>query len=115
MEKTIDIPAPVRMNVGFIKVEINSKDANGKGLNCYAVKATDVTDKNNKRVVYFKEGMYVKYGQTLNLGLPANRRYDIELTMGSKRKNRKAYTLDDWALEGSLQTVALPTEGNFED
>lgn len=115
MEKTIDIPAPVRMNVGFIKVEINSKDADGKGLNVYAVKATDVTDKNNKHVVYFKEGMYVKYGQTLNLGLPAGKRYDIELIMGSKRKNRKAYTLDDWYLEGSLTTVELPTEGNFED
>ena len=94
MSKEFSIPAPNRMDVGFINIE-NTGDEDGKALAIFGVRAIDVTDPNNKVNVYEKlEGVFVRKGKILNFALPANKTYDIELEMGPRSNKTNVYHLD---------------------
>lgn len=94
MSKEFSIPAPNRKDVGFMNIK-NTGDEEGKQLAIFGVRAIDVTDPNKKVVVYENlEGVFVKFGNTLSFGLPANKTYDIELEMGRRSNKTKVYHLD---------------------
>jgi hypothetical protein len=94
MSKELIVPAPNRKDVGFLNIK-NTGDEDGKELAIFGVRAIDVTDPNNKVVVYENlNSVFVLFGNTLSFGLPANKIYDIELEMGRRSNKTKTYHLD---------------------
>ena len=94
MEKEFTIPAPNRKDVGYMNIK-NTGDEDGNKPAIFGVRAIDVTDPNNKVVVYEDlDGVFVEYDKTLSFTLPANKKYDIELEMGHKANKTKLYHLD---------------------
>jgi hypothetical protein len=111
-EKVVSVSAPNRQDAGFLKILANTEE-NGKGLKVFGVKATDVTNAEKKVVVYDMPAS-TKFGKTLTVGLPANKTYDIELQMGTKRSNPKTYILKGWKVAGRFSTIELETDSDFD-
>ena len=110
--KKVSVQAPNRNDAGFLKILANTEE-NGVGLKIFAVKATDVTDSAKKVVVYDMPAS-TKFGKELTLGLPANKTYDIELQMGTKRSSPKTYVLKGWKVAGHFSTIELETDSDFD-
>lgn len=108
----VSVSAPNRQDAGFLKILANTEE-NGKGLKIFGVKATDVTNAEKKVVVYDMPAS-TKFGKDLTVGLPANKTYDIELQMGTKRSNPKTYILKGWKVAGHFNTVELETDTDFD-
>ena len=111
-ENVVSVSAPNRQDAGFLKILANTEE-NGKGLKVFGVKATDVTNAEKKVVVYDMPAS-TKFGKTLTVGLPANKTYDIELQMGTKRSNPKTYILKGWKVAGRFSTIELETDSDFD-
>ena len=111
-KNVVSVPAPNRQDAGFLKILANTEE-NGKGLKVFGVKATDVTNAEKKVVVYDMPAS-TKFGKTLTVGLPANKTYDIELQMGTKRSNPKTYILKGWKVAGRFSTIELETDSDFD-
>ena len=111
-KNVVSVPAPNRQDAGFLKILANTEE-NGKGLKVFGVKATDVTNAEKKVVVYDMPAS-TKFGKTLTVGLPANKTYDIELQMGTKRSNPKTYILKGWKVVGRFSTIELETDSDFD-
>lgn len=110
--KKVFAPAPNRMDAGYLKILANTEE-NGKKFKIFAVKAIDVTDK-DKPFVYLNKDVSTSYGKTLSVGLPANKTYNIELQMGSKRTQPHTYVLEGWKVAGRFETVELDTDSDFD-
>ena len=106
MRSKASIPPPFRMNVGFITLKNESKDKDGNELHIFKVKATN---SDTKQVVFNRKSGDVKFGETLTLGLPANKEYDIEIQMGTTWNNRKKYLLNGWEAEGYSKVENVST------
>ncbi len=95
------IAPPNRVDVGFLKINATTKE-NGAGLSIFGIK---VTDKNGNNVVLNKDNVTTNYGETYNLGLLANKTYDIELKMGTNLASAKTYILSDRQVGGHSDPV----------
>lgn len=95
------ITPPNRVDVGFLKINATTKEG-GEGLNIFGIKITDV---NGNVVVLNKDNMTTNYGETYNLGLLANKNYDIELTMGVNLATAKTYILRNRRVGGHSDPV----------
>lgn len=98
-EETINVPAPYRVDAGFIKIAATSEE-NGKKLHIFGIKATDVTDSANPVVIYDRNDQTYKNGKIAVIGLPANKKYQLEITMGPKRAKEYQKT---YVFEGTIQ------------
>lgn len=92
----IKIPAPFRMNIGYIKL-INNGDKDGKQLHLFKVKCIH---SDTQKVAYQKKSDDKLPGESLTLALPANKEYDIEIWMGTEWNTKKKYVLKGWDAEG---------------
>ena len=114
LSKTIDIPAPNRQDVGFLKIKAtNRKDGkeDGKGLRIYSFKATD---KNNSKFV-IQKSKYTKFGDYLVVALPAGRTYNLELEMGTVKGKAKIYKDVEYKINGGFQTDEIESDAYFEE
>ena len=91
----IKIPAPFRMNIGYIKL-INNGDKDGKQLHLFKVKCIH---SDTQKVAYQKKSDDKLPGESLTLALPANKEYDIEIWMGTEWNTKKKYVLKGWDAE----------------
>ena len=113
MSKTIDIPAPNRQDVGFLKIKAtNRKDGkdDGKGLRIFSFKAID---KNNSKFV-IEKSKYTKFGEYLVVALPA-RTYKLELKMGTVEGKAKWYKDVEYKINGGFQTDEIESDAYFEE
>jgi len=92
----IKIPAPFRMNIGYIKL-INNGDKDGKQLHLFKVRCIH---SDTQKVAYQKKSDDKLPGESLTLALPANKEYDIEIWMGTEWNTKKKYVLKGWDAEG---------------
>ena len=95
MSAKISIPAPFRMNIGYIKL-INNGDKDGKQLHLFKVKCIH---SDTQKVAYQKKSDDKLPGESLTLALPANKEYDIEIWMGTEWNTKKKYVLKGWDAE----------------
>ena len=102
----INVPAPNRMDAGFLKIT-----ADTEGYQIFGVKATEVS---SKKVVFNKDNVTTKNGEVFNLGLPANKSYDIELQMGSNINSKKTYILENRNVDGHGAVQNLNTSAYFK-
>lgn len=91
----IKIPAPFRMNIGYIKL-INNGDKDGKQLHLFKVRCIH---SDTQKVAYQKKSDDKLPGESLTLALPANKEYDIEIWMGTEWNTKKKYVLKGWDAE----------------
>jgi hypothetical protein len=96
MSAKISIPAPFRMNIGYIKL-VNNGDKDGNQLDLLKVKCVH---SDTKRVAYMMQNNVVDSGKDVILALPANKEYDIEIWMGTEWNTKKKYVLKGWDAEG---------------
>jgi hypothetical protein len=95
MSAKIKIPAPFRMNIGYIKL-INNGDKDGKQLHLFKVRCIH---SDTQKVAYQKKSDDKLPGESLTLALPANKEYDIEIWMGTEWNTKKKYVLKGWDAE----------------
>ena len=69
----------------------------------------------SKKVVFNKDNVTTKNGEVFNLGLPANKNYDIELQMGSNINNKKTYILENRKVDGHGYVQNLNTSAYFKE
>jgi len=103
----VDVPAPNRMDAGFLKITADTED-----YLIFGVKATEVT---SKAVVFNKNNVTTGHGEVFNLGLPANRSYDIELEMGTNINSKKTYNLEQRKVDGHGVIQNLSTMAYFKE
>lgn len=101
MKGMTTIPAPVRTNHAFLTINNNSGD-----LHIFGVK---VIDTESKEVVYKKKSTDKVPGETIRLALPAYRKYDIELKMGTEWNTKVTYILEGWEVEGYADAESTST------
>ena len=110
MTKKVTIPAPIRMDAGFLTIEVDN------GLNVFEVKATDTK---TKKVAALRK-QTVKNGETISIGLLAGtdsgkKQYDIEIKMGETEATAKTYkSTSAQELDGSFQENKITTKLNFQ-
>ena len=110
MSKKITVPAPIRMDAGFLTIEVDN------GLNVFEVKATDTK---TKKVAALRK-QTVKNGETISIGLLAGtdsgkKQYDIEIKMGETEATAKTYkSTSAQELDGSFQENKITTKLNFQ-
>ena len=113
MTGTADVPAPYRMNVGYIQIKPTTV-VDGNNLHLFEVQITDVTDPNKpKKFPVIKKT--VKFGEIFTTALVADREYKFEVKLGNKRNKTKVYTLDKWKVEGKFHSELLETDIDFDD
>lgn len=95
------VPHPNRIDVGFLKIKATTTEG-GAGLNIFGIKITDV---NGNKVILDKDNLTTSYGETYNLGLLANKNYDIELKMGTSLSTAKTYILSNRHVGGHSDPV----------
>ena len=95
------------MDAGFLKIT-----ADTEGYQIFGVKATEVS---SKKVVFNKDNVTTKNGEVFNLGLPANKSYDIELQMGSNINSKKTYILENRKVDGHGAVQNLNTSAYFKE
>jgi len=108
MSKKVTIPAPIRMDVGFLAIEAD----NG---NVFEVKAIDTK---TKKVAALRK-QTVKQGESISIGLLAGtdtkKQYSIEIKMGATEATAKTYvSTSAQELDGSFQTNKITTSMNFQ-
>ena len=113
MSKEFKVSAPRRRDIGFVKVDLNTKLKNVAGTdktdcNLYYIR---VINKANQKVTEMKK--YMKYGKTLTLCMPAGK-YDIELDLGVNKESAKTYIYTDCEVQGHSSVEELDTDGAFE-
>ena len=101
----IKIPAPFRMNIGYIKL-INNGDKDGKQLHLFKVKCIH---SDTQKVAYKKKSGDITPGGDLTLALPANKEYDIEIWMGTEWNTMKKYILKGWEAESYAKVDVVNT------
>ena len=101
----IKIPAPFRMNIGYIKL-INNGDKDGNQLDLLKVKCVH---SDTKRVAYMMQNNVVDSGKEVILALPANKEYDIEIWMGKTWNEKKKYVLNGWEAASYGKVDAVKT------
>lgn len=109
MSRTLDIPAPNRQDVGFLKIKATNKE-NGKELKIFSFKATD---RANSKYVIRKE-KFTRFGEYLIVALPGGRSYDIELNMGTVKSKAKPYKDENHKVDGGFQTEEIDSDAYFE-
>ena len=105
MSAKISIPAPFRMNIGYIKL-INNGDKDGKQLHLFKVKCIH---SDTQKVAYKKKSGDITPGGDLTLALPANKEYDIEIWMGTEWNTMKKYILKGWEAESYAKVDVVNT------
>ena len=101
----IKIPAPFRMNIGYIKL-VNNGDKDGKQLHLFKVKCIH---SDTQKVAYKKKSGDITPGGDLTLALPANKEYDIEIWMGTEWNTMKKYILKGWEAESYAKVDVVNT------
>ena len=101
----IKIPAPFRMNIGYIKL-INNGDKDGNQLDLLKVKCVH---SDTKRVAFMMQNNVVDSGKDVILALPANKEYDIEIWMGKTWNEKKKYVLNGWEAASYGKVDAVKT------
>ena len=105
MSAKIKIPAPFRMNIGYIKL-VNNGDKDGNQLDLLKVKCVH---SDTKRVAYMMQNNVVDSGKDVILALPANKEYDIEIWMGKTWNEKKKYVLNGWEAASYGKVDAVKT------
>jgi hypothetical protein len=105
MSAKISIPAPFRMNIGYIKL-INNGDKDGNQLDLLKVKCVH---SDTKRVAFMMQNNVVDSGKDVILALPANKEYDIEIWMGKTWNEKKKYVLNGWEAASYGKVDAVKT------
>ena len=105
MSAKISIPAPFRMNIGYIKL-VNNGDKDGNQLDLLKVKCVH---SDTKRVAYMMQNNVVDSGKEVILALPANKEYDIEIWMGKTWNEKKKYVLNGWEAASYGKVDAVKT------
>lgn len=105
MSAKISIPAPFRMNIGYIKL-VNNGDKDGNQLDLLKVKCVH---SDTKRVAFMMQNNVVDSGKEVILALPANKEYDIEIWMGKTWNEKKKYVLNGWEAASYGKVDAVKT------
>lgn len=105
MSKKIKIPAPFRMNIGYIKL-VNNGDKDGNQFDLLKVRCVH---SDTKKVAYKKQNTVVETGKDMILALPANQEYDIEIWMGKTWDEKKKYVLHGWEAESYAKVDEVKT------
>ena len=105
MSAKISIPAPFRMNIGYIKL-VNNGDKDGNQLDLLKVKCVH---SDTKRVAFMMQNNVVDSGKDVILALPANKEYDIEIWMGKTWNEKKKYVLNGWEAASYAKVDAVKT------
>ena len=105
MSAKISIPAPFRMNIGYIKL-VNNGDKDGNQLDLLKVKCVH---SDTKRVAFMMQNNVVDSGKDIILALPANKEYDIEIWMGKTWNEKKKYVLNGWEAASYGKVDAVKT------
>ena len=103
--RKIKIPAPFRMNIGYIKL-INNGDKDGNQLHLFRVKCIH---SDTQKVAYKKNSTDLESGKELILALPANKEYDVEIWMGKTWNDKKKYVLKGWEAESYAKVDEVKT------
>lgn len=105
----VDIPAPNRQDIGFLKIVANTVEG-GKNLKIFGFKAID--KENPKRV--FEKNKYTRFGDKLSIALPAGRTYNLELKMGSVLTKAKTYKCENYKVVGGFNVEDIDSDAMFE-
>lgn len=108
MKGTADLPAPYRMNIGYMKI-----NANLETYHIFEVKAIDVTDPAKPQELPDSKGK-CRNGNSVTFALVGGRTYNIEIKMGPTRSDTKTYILNNWKVKGHCEVEEMDADIDFE-